>query len=381
MARITGIETIALAHEVGALKAYGMSRGVTPVRTATLVLVETDAGITGIGEAWGPSALASAAVDLLRPRFVGRRIHDREQIPTGVYNQHYHLGIQNSVTSALGGINIALYDALGKLHGVPVCDLLGGLACDRVPAYASDGYFTNDPSGGLEAQLSAIRGLRFPGVKIKIGGSPKQDAARAVLARDVIGPDMLLMLDANGNYTPDQALASMAAVAPYDVHFYEEPLPPTDFAGYRYLRARAPIPIATGEALYTAWDFKRLIESDGADILQPDLTLCGGFDEAKAIWTMTRLANLRLSPHVWGSAVGLAAALHFVAALPPSPHVDRAPCPMLLELDRGENPLRDSLLTAPLACIDGHLSVPRGPGLGIALDPEAVARYRVGGAG
>ena len=257
---------------------------------------------------------------------------------------------------------------------MPVHDLLGGLACDRVPAYASDGYFAVDPGGGLEAQLAAFRDQRFPGVKIKIGGGPERDAERAALARDAVGPDMLLMVDANGNYTADEALASMAAVAPYDIHFYEEPLPPTDFAGYRYLRARAPVPIAAGEALYTAWDFRRLIDDGGADVLQPDLTLCGGFDEAKAVWTMTRLANLRLSPHVWGGAVGLAAAVHFIAALPPSPHVDRIPFPVLLELDRGENALRDGLLREPLACIDGHVPVPRGPG------PRHRARRGRGGA-
>lgn len=380
MARIADIRAVALEHDLGAMKAYGMARGMTSVRNATLVFVDTDAGITGLGEAWGPGAMVAAAVDLLRPYFVGRRLHDREQVPARVYNQRYHMGVQNTVTSALGGINIALYDALGKLHGVPVHDLLGGLACDRVPAYASDGYFAVDPGGGLEAQLAAFRDQRFPGVKIKIGGGPERDAERAALARDAVGPDMLLMVDANGNYTADQALASMAAVAPYDIHFYEEPLPPTDFAGYRYLRARAPVPVAAGEALYTAWDFRRLIDDGGADVLQPDLTLCGGFDEAKAVWTMTRLANLRLSPHVWGGAVGLAAAVHFIAALPPSPHVDRIPFPVLLELDRGENALRDRLLSEPLACVDGHVPVPRGPGLGIALDEDALARYRVGGA-
>ena len=380
MARITGIRTVALEHRLGAMKAYGMSRGMAEARGATLVLVDTDSGITGIGEAWGPGPAVAAAMDLVRPRFVGRRIHDRTQAPAAFHSQHYHMGVQNSVTSALGGVNIALYDAIGKLHGVPVHDLLGGLARDRVPAYASGGYFANDPAGGLEAQLAAVRDRRFPGVKIKIGHSPADDAARAALARDVIGPDTLLMVDANGNYTADQALASMAAVAPFDIHFYEEPLPPTDLAGYRHLRARAPLPVAAGEALYTAWDFKRLIEEGGADILQPDLTLCGGFDEAMAVAALARLANLRLSPHVWGGAVGLAAAVHFIAALPPAPHADRVPFPVLLELDRGENALRDSLLAEPLACIDGHVTVPRGPGLGIALDPDAVARYRADGA-
>ena len=354
-----------------------MSRGMASARTATLILVDTDAGVTGIGEAWGPGPLVAAAVELLRPYVVGRRVHDRGLIAPPARNGRYHLGLQNSVTSALGGIDIALCDALGKLHGVPVHDLLGGLARDRVPAYASDGYFSNDPAGGLEAQLAAIRDRRFPGVKIKIGSGPERDAERCARARDAIGPDTLLMVDANGNYTADLALASMAAVAPFDVHFYEEPLPPTDVDGYAFLRRRAPMPIAAGEALYTAWDFKRLVDCGGADVLQPDLTLCGGFGEAMAVAALARLANLRVSPHVWGGAVGLAAAVHFLAALPPDPHVDRVPFPALLELDMGENALRDSLLAEPLACVDGHVSVPRGPGLGVELDWDAVARFRV----
>ena len=376
MARIADIRSIALEHDIGPLKAYGMARGVTQTRNATLVFVDTDAGITGVGEASGPGGLVAAAVDLLRPLFVGRRLADGEQVRARVYDQRYHLGLQNSVTSALGAIDIALHDAIGKRLGVPVHDLLGGLARDRIPAYASGGYFSNDPSGGLDAQLEALRETRFPGVKIKIGGGPKEDAGRAARARDAIGPDTLLMVDANGSYTADEALASMEAVAPYDIHFYEEPLPPADFEGYRRLRARAPLAVAAGEALYTAWDFKRLVDCGGADVLQPDLTLCGGFAEAGAVRTLARLANLRLSPHVWGGAVGLAAAVHFIAALPPSPQVDRVPFPTLLELDRGENALRDSLLAEPLACIDGHIVVPRGPGLGIELDRDAVERHR-----
>lgn len=377
MARIADIRSIALEHEVGDLKAYGMARGTVSTRNATLVIVETDSDILGVGEASGPAGLVAAAVDLLRPLFAGRRVTDGEQVRARVYDQRYHLGLQNSVVSALGAIDIALHDALGKLYGVPVHDLLGGLACDRVPAYASGGYFSNDPAGGLDAQLEALRGTRFPGVKIKIGGGPKEDAERAARARDAIGPDTLLMVDANGSYTPVEALASMEAVAPYDIHFYEEPLPPADFDGYRHLRARAPVAVAAGEALYTAWDFKRLVAGGGADVLQPDLTLCGGFSEAGAVRTLTRLANLRLSPHVWGSAVGLAAAVHFIASLPPSPQVDRVSFPTLLELDRGENALRDSLLAEPLTCVDGHIVVPDGPGLGVALDRDAVERYRV----
>jgi D-galactarolactone cycloisomerase len=106
--------------------------------------------------------------------------------------------------------------------------------------------------------------------------------------------------------------------------------------------------------------------------------MCGGFDETRTISAMTRLANLRLSLHVWGGAVGLAAAVHFLASMPPSPHTDRIPHPVLLEYDQGENALRDSLLAKPIPCVDGALVVPTGPGLGIDLDRDAVAKYQVG---
>ena len=377
MAKIVDLRFTGLEYPLGPVKAYGMARGLAYSRQASLIEVEAEGGVIGIGEAWGPPAMVSAALEVVRPYFLGRDLFDREQIPPYIYAQRYHLGIQNTITSCLGAINIALYDAIGKLLGQPVYKLLGGLNSDSIPAYASDGYFSNNPEGQLEAQLRDFRDQRFPGCKIKIGQSPQKDAERVRLARAVLGPDMLLMVDANGNYTVDLALESMRRIALFDIHFYEEPLAPTDFEGYAALARRAPMPVATGEALYTAHDFKRLIDLRGADVVQPDLTLCGGFDQAKAIATLARLSHLRLSLHVWGSAVGLAAALHFLAALPPWPHTDMIPFPVLLEYDRGDNPLRDRLLSEPIACVDGHLAVPRGPGLGIALNPNEVARWRI----
>ncbi|MFP6759330.1 MAG: mandelate racemase/muconate lactonizing enzyme family protein [Alphaproteobacteria bacterium] len=378
MAKITDIKAIALEHDLGAEHAYGMARGMTSVRNMTLIIVETDAGVTGYGEAWGPSAVTLASVDVVKPYFLGRTIYDREQVAPYFYNQRYHAGIQNTFTAALGGINIALYDAIGKLHGVPLFNLLGGQHSERIPAYASNGYFAAHPDNQLVEQTTSFRDQRFPGVKIKIGASAANDAERCAAARDILGPDIALMVDANGNYTVDQALDSMRAIAEYDIHFYEEPLPPTDFTGYTELRAAAPMAIAAGEAHYTGWDFKRLIDERCVDVLQPDLTLCGGLDETKAIWTLTRLANLRLSLHVWGGAVGLAAAVHFLASMPASPHTDRIPHPVMLEYDRGRNALRDDLLVEPIPCIDGHLTVPTGPGLGVEIDWDVVEKYRVG---
>jgi D-galactarolactone cycloisomerase len=182
-------------------------------------------------------------------------------------------------------------------------------------------------------------------------------------------------VDSNGNYTVDLALDSMRRIEKHRIAWYEEPLPPLDFRGYAELRARAPMPIATGEALYTAHDFHRLAEVRGADILQPDLSLCGGLGQARRIADIARLEHLRLSPHVWGSAVGLAAACHFVAALGVYPHSDNIPAPVLVEYDLGENPLRDAILKKPLRPVAGEIALPDGPGLGIELDEAALAAF------
>ena len=377
MTNITNISVIGLEHRLGENRAYGMARGLVSVRNTNLIFVETDDGITGIGEASGPCSMVSAALDLLKPYFMGRKLYDHSQVPSYFYAQRYHLGTQNTLTSCLGGIDIAAHDAIGKLTNVPVYQLLGGLNERRVPAYASDGYFAAHPKGQLADQLKAFRDKGFPGVKIKKGRDPADDEERVSLARDALGPEVQLMVDVNGNYTADVALQSMIRIQDYNVQFYEEPLTPTDFNGYATLHSRSPIPIATGEALYTPHEFKRLMDINGADVWQPDLTLCGGLSAAREISTLARLSHRRLSPHVWGGAVGLSAALHFLSAQAAWPHTDNVPYPPLLEYDQGENALRDKLLTAPIPCIDGHLVVPEGPGLGIELDWDAVEKYRV----
>ncbi len=376
MTKITNISVIGLEHRLGANRAYGMSRGLVSARNTNLVFVETDGGITGLGEAFGPCSMVSTALEILKPYFIGRNLYDHSQVPSYFYAQRYHLGIQNTLTSCLSGIDIAAHDAIGKLAKVPVYQLLGGLNERRVPAYASNGYFATHPKDQLVDQLKATRDKGFPGVKIKIGRNPADDEERVALARDALGPKIELMVDVNGNYTADIALQSMMRIQDYNVQFYEEPLTPTDFSGYATLHSRSPIPIATGEALYTPHEFKRLMDINGADVWQPDLTLCGGLSAAREISTLARLSHVRLSPHVWGGAVGLSAALHFLSAQVAWPHTDNVPYPQLLEYDQGENALRDKLLMTPIPCVDGHLIVPEGPGLGIELNWDAVEKYR-----
>ncbi len=368
----TGLE-YAFAPE----KAYGMSRGGGFRRQGGLIEVETDAGVRGIGEAFGNPFVTREYFRMVEPMFVGKSVFDFDHVEARVRNAMYHLGVGNQLTACLAGINVALYDAIARGFGIRVCDLIGGCGTVRIPAYASTGFFSDDPDRQLSHMLAEAAGHPFAGAKIKIGRGIKNDVDRVRQARAALGPDKLLIVDINGAYTADVALECARAIAPFDIHWIEEPLPPGDLAGYTELRARSPIPLAAGEAHHTLRDFRALIEGRCLDIVQPSIPATGGLTEARRVATLAQAANLRVAPHVWGGAVGLATACHFIAAMPASPHTDHPPHPVMLEYDMSDNRLRTELLKTPLTLEAGHVLLPDGPGLGIELDPAAVDRYRV----
>ncbi len=372
---ITEIRLVGLKHDLPEGRAYGASMGLATSRQTGLVFIELADGTVGVGEAWGPPGVSAAYLDLIRHYFIGCSVFAFEHAVDLILSRHYHFGIQNQMMSVISGIDVATRDAAAKRLGVPLHALIGGARELEVPIYASGGYITAEPEADFEAQMAKIEGRGFDSVKIKIGISPASDEWRVAKAREVLGDDVELLVDTNSNYTVDVALESMHRIEKFRIGWYEEPLPPLDFDGYAELRRRAPIPVATGEALYTAHDFKRLADMRGADILQPDLSLCGGLGQGRRIADIARLSHLRLSPHVWGSAVGLAAATHFVASLSGYPHAGNCPKPALVEYDVGENPLRDDLLKTPIAIKDNKLLVPDGAGLGVELDEDALARF------
>jgi D-galactarolactone cycloisomerase len=379
MSRIRDIRIVGLEYAMPEDKAYGMARGLTSRRGGGIVLLETEDGVTGIGESWGPSKIAAAYLELVKPYFIGTSVFGQRGVQQMVFAKHYHFGTQNMLVALFSGIDIAAHDAMGKLLKVPVCDLIGGRQRDHVPVYASGGYFTRDADqqAALARQLEPHAGKGYPAFKIKIGRSPAEDEARVKLAKRIIGEQAVLTVDSNGNYTVDLVLESMRRIAPYSIGWYEEPLAPQDWKGYAELRARAPMPIATGEALYESFDLRRLIDGRMADVVQPDLALCGGLSVARFVGELCAAEHLRLSPHVWGTAVGLAAAVHWVASLPNYPHNENVPFPTLVEYDIGDNKLRDGLFSTPLVAVDGFITVPTGPGLGVELDPAVVDRYTV----
>ena len=352
-----------------------MAKSLATARQSTIVRLGLENGVEGFGEAWGIPGVNQAYLPLLQSYLLGSDVLDVEQVFAQCLARHYHFGIQGQFMACLSGIDIAAKDAAGKLLGVPVHRLIGGKRWDQIQVYASGGYITEHSERDFEPQIAAMAEAGHRAVKIKIGLSPESDEARTKQARRMLGDAVDLMVDINANYTVDLARESITRIAPFRPGWIEEPLMPQDVAGYELLQRWSPVPIATGEALYTGHDFKLLLDRKAVDVVQPDLTLCGGFWQGRTIATLAALHHVRLSPHVWGSGIGLAAAVHFVAALPSLPHAGNVPKPPLVEYDVGHNPLREAVLREPIRPVDGSITVSDAPGLGIEIDWDAVERH------
>lgn len=376
-ATIEAIDMVPIGSYLPADGGYGSAREIGHARMATLVFVRFSAGIVGIGECYGPPRTTLAYLDILREAYVGQSAFDHRVIWRRMTNVLYHVRAQSQLAAAVSGLDIALHDGLGKLLGLPVYRLLGGEEQASIQVYASGGYFHEPKALPLEAQLERVAG-EFDGYKIKIGRGIESDIARMESARRILGDDVAIMADINGAYTADIALESMAALAPLRPYWIEEPVAPEDLPGFRRLAARRSLRIAAGEASINAVEFRELAATGSVDVLMPDLNLCGGYVEALRIADLAHLNGLRVSPHVWGSAVGIVAAAHFAAAIPPQPHPDRRHTPTWVEFDvSANNPLREALLTEPLSLSKGRLALSSAPGLGIDIDDKYLEALKI----
>ncbi len=376
MTKIVDIRLRGFEYAIPDGQEYGIIRGLSRKRNCSIVELTLDDGTVGYGEAGGPARQLNQHLALFRSFFVGASAFSFDIVATQVYQKFYHFGLQNMLTACMSGISVALYDALGKKLALPLHDLIGGRATDRLSCYATTGYYSAGGMEDYERQLDSMD-RNFRGVKIKIGANIADDIERTRKAREILGDDILLMVDINANYTADIALESIRRVEKYKIHWCEEPLPPTDERGYAELRARSPIPIATGEALYTVHDFKRLIEARAVDVIQPSLIAGGGLAQCKAIALLAQIQNLRVSPSIWGGGLAIAAGLHYAASLPVWPHTDHAPYPMMIEYDLGASPFRERMVPTPTPDADGLLPVPPGPGLGVVPDFDSVQEFAI----
>jgi len=337
----------------------------------TLVAVFTDEGVTGWGSAFANDELVRAALRLLAPLYLGENPLEPERVSEKMHAHTFWMGRGGSVTHAISGVDIAMWDILGKVTRQPVGRLLGGRYRDRVLPYAS--LLMREPRE-LAEQLAAVRERGFRAFKIGWGpfgrASAVMDEAIVRAAREAVS-ESLLMVDAGASdafWPQDYKWAARTArmLADYNVYWFEEPLPPDNLDDYLLLRRQALLPIAGGEVLTRRQSFTPWLQQRALDIVQPDVTKVGGISEERRIAWMAEENGVRFIPHGWNTALGLAADLHLASA---------ARNTGLVEYLTG-SPFIDGLVETPWKLDpDGMLPVPSSPGLGIALNPDAVERH------
>ena len=370
--RITDVKTIRLRAEVPAEEQVFSRSGVRNSRSATLVQVETDEGINGIGSCSGNGELIEVIVaKTLKPLLMGMDPTAIDDIWDKAYFRggHKEFGTRGIGVVALSGIDIALWDILGKARGVPLYQLLGGKCRDKVPVYATALYPEEPSKVAKRARGFAEQG--FHGVKIKVGFDLDQDIQIVRAVRQELGKDFVVMTDANQGYTLDVALKAAAAFADCGAYWLEEPLFVEDIEGHAILRERGKTPIAVGENLHMSYAFENFIVRGAVDFIQPDVARAGGITEIRKITAMASKHNVPVSFHTWGDGVALAASVHLAAAL--------KDC-IVMELDYTYNPLREELLREPFKVANGYLIPPEKPGLGIELNEEALKSFAFSGA-
>jgi D-galactarolactone cycloisomerase len=341
----------------------------------TLVAVHTDEGAVGLGSVFTNDALVRAALAVLEPLYRGENALEPERVSEKLHQNTFWLGRGGSITHAISGIDIALWDLLGKATGQPVGRLLGGRYRERVQPYAS--LLMDEPSK-LRDHLLAVKAQGFRAFKIGWGPFGRHSAAidEAIVkaARDAVGADARLMVDAGGSdaFWPNGykwALNTAKMLAQYDVHWFEEALNPDALQDYAKLREHSTVPISGGEVLTRRQSFQPFLEARAFDIIQPDVTKVGGISEERRIAWMAQEHGVRFIPHGWNTAVGLAADLQLASAFPDTDLVEYLTgSPFIDEITAGGWKLD----------ADGMLAIPAKPGLGLELDADAVRKYTRG---
>ncbi len=388
--KITDVRTIALSYgyENPIMSAGGMVKS----RDLLLVLIETDTGLTGIGEAstaGGPIISTKVVLEReLRPLLLGADPFFIEKIWQEAFMRTRSHGRRGLVMHALSGVDIALWDLIGKATQTPVYKLLGAYR-NTIQAYASGGFYQRGKGvQELVTEMENYVGQGYTAFKMKIGRNlytlsnqrenlpdykdtvvtPEEDITRIEAVRKVIGNDALLMVDANCAWSPAMAITMGKEIARFRPYWLEEPVLTDDVQGSAEVARALGIPIAGYETETGLYGFRDLIINQAVDIVQPSVTRAGGISECRKIAALAAAHHIPCFPHAFSSAVTLMATLHFAASLPHE---------VLIEYDQNPNPLREELLLDPLPINRGWFSLPDRPGLGIELNEKTIARYQV----
>ncbi len=340
-----------------------------------LVEVTTVDGLRGYGEClgrFGARAYASLINEVLAPKLLGQSALDIRRLW-----QRMRASLSGRaggmLVEAIAGVDIALWDVVGKALGQPVHRLLGGMGRTRVDCYASSINWASQEQ--MEEQARQVLELGFKAIKVKLGLPVARAVAAATRIREVVGPGIRLSADANWAYSLDEAVAVGHALHALDYWFFEEPLVPEDVAGYAHLRRSVAVPLAAGESDYTTHHALELLRDRLVGFIQPDVARAGGISETRDIATLAASFHVAYAPHVgWSGAVCAAASLQLAAAMPAFASFE---CMFIA------NPLRDELATSEVGSarqlVEGQLAVPQGPGLGVDINWDAVGRYRIDG--
>ena len=378
--KITNVEAFILQSPFEITNPAG-SEEARGVKHCLLLKVSTDEGIEGwsdietsphVGEAVVNAPESGAGVfEGLRTLVVGEDPFDTERLWDKIYRGSIYYGRRGVAMQVLSGFDIACHDIIGKAIGRPVHKILGGARREKIRAYASTLFRPTTDAIKQACEFYMQRG--FSAVKFGwgvFGQNIKQDIELVETARKTLGPDIDLMIDAGWmvNRSAYDAIALCRMLEPYNIYWLEDFLHPESYEGYRKVKnAGVKTRIAAGEQEATAWGFRQLIVQGGVDVVQPDLSRCGGFTQARKIIWEAEHAEVDVCPHAWLTDILTAASLHFNAVLPRS---------LFLEYNVSDNPMLREIIRNPVQLdADGYISVPQGPGLGIDIDEKAVKRF------
>ena len=338
----------------------------------TLIAVHTDEGEVGLGSVFTNDALVQASLAVLEPLYRGENALEPERVSEKLHQNMFWLGRGGAITHTISGIDIALWDLLGKATGQPVGRLIGGRYREKVQPYAS---LLMDEPEKLREHLLSVKAKGFRAFKIGWGPFGRRNAATdekiVKTAREAVGAESYLMVDAGGSdahWTNGYkwALNTSKMLAEYNVHWFEEALHPDALEDYVKLREHSPVPIAGGEVLTRRQAFQPWLEARAFDIVQPDVTKVGGISEERRIAWMAQEHGIKFIPHGWNTAVGLAADLQLASAFP---------CTDFVEYLTGSPFIDDIAVGGWHLDENGMMDIPTKPGLGLNLDMDALKKY------
>jgi D-galactarolactone cycloisomerase len=383
---IRNIEAVWLRSPIPEVKQHVSDFGKLTHFDMTLVVVTTEDGMQGFGEAKAAvgsagicAAIVSCVENELKPALIGKDARNITRIWEELYNGprgHYALargrkfpilGRRGLTISAISGVDTALWDLKGKALGVPVMELLGGACRDTMPAYASGGWADADNIG---EQLNGYVSKGFGGVKMRVGvmdGTVASSVARVKAAREALGPEIKIMADAHGTYSVPEAKQFCRGVEDCNLYWFEEPVNSDNPAGTAEVRSSTSIPIAAGESEFTCFDIRDLIEHRAVDVVQPDAAIIGGISEAMRVGHLAQAWQLELAPHCWGSAFSFMAGVNIAFA---------SPSATIIEFSLGGNPMMYELVNETIKVENGMIHAPKDPGLGLSPNWDFVKEFR-----